>query len=124
MGLALPGWLKPLGIAMLLGGGFVVLYCGALLSTPGILPVEFVAFGPFRCVRNPMSLGAVTMICGLGFFYRSVSILIFAVIFFMAMHGFVVFVEEPNLEKRFGQSYLQYRQSVNRWIPRKPKGIA
>lgn len=60
------------------------------------------------------------MMCGWGFFCRSISILIFPAIFFVAMHGFVVFVEEPWLEQRFGPSYLRYKQAVNRWIPSKP----
>jgi protein-S-isoprenylcysteine O-methyltransferase Ste14 len=29
----------------------------------------------------------------------------------------VVYVEEPKLERRFGQSYRAYRSRVNRWIP-------
>lgn len=120
LGLTLPQVLVTFGIALLFAGGFVVLYCGALLGTPGILPAEFIGFGPFRYVRNPMTLGAVAMICGLGFFSRSISIVIFAAIFSVAMHGFVVFVEEPGLEQRFGPSYLRYKQAVNRWLPSKP----
>jgi protein-S-isoprenylcysteine O-methyltransferase Ste14 len=65
-----------------------------------------------------MSLGAVAMMCGLGLFCRSISILIFSAILFVAMHGLVVLVEEPGLKRRFGQSYLQYKLKVNRWIPR------
>lgn len=124
IGPTLPAGLVPLGIALLIAGGLVVLYCGTLLSTPGLLPREFVAFGPFRYVRNPMSLGAVAMLFGLGLFCRSISILGFAVVFFLAMHAFVVYLEEPDLQKRFGESYLQYKQSVNRWIPGKPNGSA
>ncbi len=117
IGVGLPEWLKPLGMVLLLAGGVVVLLCGAMLSTPGILPTEFVVLGPFRYVRNPMSLAAVTMMFGLALFCRSISILLFSVLVFLAMHGVVVFVEEPWLAKRFGQSYLQYKRSVNRWLP-------
>lgn len=60
LGLTLPEVLTPFGIALLIGGGFIVFYCAALLGTPGILPTEFIGFGLFRYVRNPMSLGAVT----------------------------------------------------------------
>ena len=120
IGLRLPHWLAPVGLALLVAGGFGVLYCGALLSTPGFIPTEFVAYGPFRYVRNPMSLAAVAMMFGLGLFSGSASIVIFSLIFFVAMHGLVVFVEEPLLERRFGQGYLLYKQTVNRWIPRRP----
>jgi len=68
--------------------------------------------GPSAHVRNPMSLGAVTMTFGLALFCRPISILLFLLI-----QMFVVFVEEPGLEKRFGESYLHYKLSVNRWLP-------
>ena len=45
----------------LLIGGLLVLTYGTMLSTPGVLPTEFVVRGPFRYLRSPMSLGAVTM---------------------------------------------------------------
>ena len=115
---------RPLGIALMMIGGFLVLTCGAILSTRGIgtrgdrlFPTEFVAFGPFRYVRNPMSLGAVTLLCGLGLLERSLSLLLFAILLFASLHLVICFVEEPGLEKRFGNSYRSYKQSVNRWLP-------
>jgi protein-S-isoprenylcysteine O-methyltransferase Ste14 len=117
IGMKLPQWLKPASMVLLLVGAVVLLLCGGMLSTPGIVPTEFVVRGPFRYVRNPMSLGAVTMMCGLALFCRSLSILLFSTLLFLLIHIFVVFVEEPGLEKRFGESYLQYKLSVNRWLP-------
>jgi protein-S-isoprenylcysteine O-methyltransferase Ste14 len=117
IGVGLPEWLKPAGMALLLVGGVVVLLCGEMLSTPGILPTKFVVLGPFRYVRNPMSLGGVTMMFGLALFFRSISISLFSAILFLALHGIVVFWEESFLEKRYGESYLQYKHSVNRWLP-------
>jgi protein-S-isoprenylcysteine O-methyltransferase Ste14 len=80
-------------------------------------PREFVAFGPFRYVRNPMSLGAVILMVGLGFYGLSVCILLLAATLFLLLHLLVVYVEEPGLEKRFGKSYGDYKRSVNRWLP-------
>jgi protein-S-isoprenylcysteine O-methyltransferase Ste14 len=117
IGMRLPEWLKPAGIAMLFVGAVVVLLCGGMLSTPGVVPTEFVVRGLFRYVRNPMSLGAVTMMLGLGLFCRSISILLFSALLFLFIHIFVVFIEEPGLARRFGGSYLQYKLSVNRWLP-------
>jgi protein-S-isoprenylcysteine O-methyltransferase Ste14 len=120
-GVRLAEWLKPVGIVVLSVGGVVVLLCGGMPSTPRIIPTEFVVLGPFRYVRNPMSLGAVTMMLGLGLFCRSISILLLFALLFLFMHIFVVFVEEPALEKRFGASYVEYRHSVNRWLPTLPR---
>jgi protein-S-isoprenylcysteine O-methyltransferase Ste14 len=98
IGLGLPEWLKPAGMVLLLVGGVVVLLCGGMLSTPGIIPTKFVVLGPFRYVRNPMSLGGVTMMFGLALFCRSISILLFSAILFLALHGIVVLWEESFLE--------------------------
>jgi protein-S-isoprenylcysteine O-methyltransferase Ste14 len=117
IGLGLPECLKPAGMVLLLVGGVVVLLCGGILTTPGIIPTKFVVLGPFLYVRNPMSLGGVTMMFGLALFCRSISILLFSAILFLALHGIVVFWEEPFLEKRYGESYLQYKHRVNRWVP-------
>src|SRR5271169_6246547 len=117
IGLGLPERLKPAGMALLLVGGAVVLLCGGMLSTPGIIPTKFVVVGPFRYVRNPMSLGGVTMMLGLALFCRSISILLFSAILFVVLHGIVVLWEESFLERRYGESYLQYKHSVNRWLP-------
>jgi protein-S-isoprenylcysteine O-methyltransferase Ste14 len=120
-GVTLPEWLKPAGIVLLFAGGVVVLLCGGMLSTPGIVPTEFVVLGPFRYVRNPMSLGVITMVFGLALFCRSISILLLSALLFLLIHIFVVFVEEPGLEKRFGATYVQYKHSVNRWLPTFPR---
>jgi protein-S-isoprenylcysteine O-methyltransferase Ste14 len=76
-----------------------------------------VALGPFRYVRNPMSLGWVIFMLGLGLYKSSVLVILFAAALFSFLHAIVVFVEEPGLEKRFGESYLKYKRSVPRWLP-------
>ena len=37
---------------------------------------------------------------------------------FLVLHLVVVYGEEPGLEKRFGDSYREYRRNVRRWLPR------
>jgi protein-S-isoprenylcysteine O-methyltransferase Ste14 len=126
LGVSLPAWTRAPGFIFLISGGLLVLACGGILSTRGILktpgdrffPKEFVAFGPFCCVRNPMSLGALILMLGLGLYESSVSILLLALALFLFFHMIIVKVEEPGLEKRFGESYRQYKQSVNRWLPK------
>ena len=126
LGVSLPTWSRAPGLIFLISGGLLVLACGGILSTRGILetpghrffPKEFVVFGPFRYIRNPMSLGAVILMLGLGLYESSVSILLLALALFLFFHLVVVYVEEPGLEKRFGESYRDYKRSVNRWLPK------
>lgn len=121
----LPVWVAPIGAAVMALGAATALTCGALFAvrgrgTPAPFdpPREFVAVGPYRWVRNPMYLGALLVLVGLGLWLRSPSILVLALLLAISAHLFVVNYEEPGLERRFGASYVEYKKRVNRWIPR------
>jgi protein-S-isoprenylcysteine O-methyltransferase Ste14 len=126
-GTELPAWVQVPGMIALVVGAAGVLGCGVMLSTAGIgtlagkerlLPVNFLATGPFRFVRNPMSLAGVILMVGIGLWHRSTLGLGLAAGLFVLFHAVVVYVEEPGLEKRFGDSYREYRRNVRRWLPR------
>lgn len=116
---------RSLGVIFLFAGSLLVLICGTILSTRGILetpgdrlyPKEFTIAGPFRYTRNPMSLGLVVFTLGLGFQASSLSILLLALFLFLLLHVLVICVEEPGLEQRFGESYRAYKRTVSRWLP-------
>lgn len=129
----IPRWL-------ILPGAFVGL-AGAALSlstiklfvfkgrgTPAVFdpPRKFVPHGPYRVVRNPMYIGGVAMLLGLGLYLTSIGMALFALVAFLLIHTFVVLAEEPGLRKRFGHEYEAYCQAVPRWIPRmvsrRPRG--
>ena len=89
-------------------------------GTPALFdpPRQFVASGPYRWVRNPMYVGAFALLVGAGLAFRSPSIVALAAVAVVLAHCVVVFVEEPGLESRFGDSYREYRRNVRRWLPR------
>ena len=64
-----------------------------------------------------MAKGGLTALAGWGCYQLSPSIVLFAVLMAGLMHLFVVYVEEPKLERRFGQSYRDYTSRVGRWLP-------
>jgi protein-S-isoprenylcysteine O-methyltransferase Ste14 len=123
--LALPPWLTFVGVAVMAAGAALTFVCFALFAEGGMLtprtgsfdPNVLVRAGPYEYVRNPMALGALTTLAGWGLVQRSVTILVFALFMTALMHIFVVLVEEPKLERRFGQSYRAYKSRVPRWIP-------
>jgi hypothetical protein len=95
-------------------------------GTPAIFdaPRIFVAVGPYRYVRNPMYLSAIAIFCGFGLYVRSLAVLIFAAAWFLLIHTFVLFIEEPGLRRRFGRTYTDYCQRVPRWVPRAAAAVA
>ena len=99
-------------------GTFITLGRGT--PAPFDPPIEFVARGPYRFVRNPMYIGGLSLLAGLGLFVKSGAIVVFVVLLSLAVHLGVVYLEEPDLEKRFGESYQKYNKAVNRWLPKMP----
>jgi protein-S-isoprenylcysteine O-methyltransferase Ste14 len=124
-GCALPSWLKFPGMFLLVAGGMIALSCACVFiargrGTPAVFdpPRQFVVIGPYEFVRNPMYLGGLSTLVGFGFWLRSISILLLALVLLVVVHLFVVFYEEPGLAKRFGQSYLDYKRITHRWLPK------
>lgn len=91
-------------------------------GTPGPWdpPRRFVAAGPYRYVRNPMYISAGLVIGGEALLFLSVPLVLYLVVFALAVHAFVLAYEEPTLHQLFGDEYDAYRGTVRRWIPRMP----
>jgi protein-S-isoprenylcysteine O-methyltransferase Ste14 len=81
-------------------------------------PAELVEAGPFGSIRNPVAACVVGMILGEALALSSTGVLWLALVAAVLAHLQVVRVEEPLLEKRFGQAYRDYCARVPRWIPR------
>jgi protein-S-isoprenylcysteine O-methyltransferase Ste14 len=63
-----------------------------------------------------MYLSGMVIWLGWIIFYGSVAVLGGAVVFWGSMALLVVPWEERNLEARFGEAYLRYKNSVPRWL--------
>ena len=92
-------------------------------GTPGPwdAPRRLVAVGPYRWVRNPIYVGALLVVAGEAWLFLSTRLLVYWVAMAICFHLFVVGYEEPTLGRRFGEDYVEYRRTVNRWIPRPPR---
>jgi len=51
-------------------------------------------------------------------YLASLGVALYAIAISVCAHIMVVFVEEPELRRRFGQSYAEYCREVPRWLPR------
>ncbi len=122
-------WVYPAGLCFAVGAA-IYLWCAydfgvAGRGTPAPIdaPKRLVVRGLYQYVRNPMYVGVLTVLAGWNMLYRTESLLKYTAAVFVFFHLFVVFYEELQLQRRFGDEYSDYRAQVARWIPRvKVKG--
>jgi len=81
-------------------------------------PKKLVACGVYTRVRNPMMIGVVFVLLGEALLCGSLPILVWCLIFLQSCLVLIPFWEEPDLECRFGENYLEYKRQVPRWIPK------
>ena len=113
------------GMVLVAVGAALALWCvlafavvGRGTPAPFDPPRRLVVRGPYQRVRNPMYIGATLALGGAALFYRSVSLLGYAVVFLALTHLFVIGYEEPTLRRTFGADYDAYCRRVSRWWPR------
>jgi protein-S-isoprenylcysteine O-methyltransferase Ste14 len=79
---------------------------------------KLVIGGMYGHVRNPMIMGVLTVLIGESISIMSLNIFIWALIFFIINNIWYILYEEPDLQKKFGDEYREYKKNVPRWIPR------
>jgi protein-S-isoprenylcysteine O-methyltransferase Ste14 len=66
-----------------------------------------------------MISGVLLVLIGEAVVLGSPPLLAWFLLFFAANALWMPLVEEPALERRFGEDYLRYKHLVPRWIPRR-----
>ena len=79
-------------------------------------PSMVVQDGFYRFSRNPMYLGMLLILTGIGIWLGNVLALLLAPAFIVIMTHWYIVREEQLLEARFGDQYRAYRQRVRRWL--------
>jgi protein-S-isoprenylcysteine O-methyltransferase Ste14 len=112
------------GIVIGTTGAAFALWCISIFASigkgtpaPFDPPRRLVIQGPYRFVRNPMYIGVGLALTGAALFYESLLLLGCTCLFILATHLFVVWYEEPTLQRTFGQEYEAYCGRVRRWWP-------
>jgi protein-S-isoprenylcysteine O-methyltransferase Ste14 len=119
-------WLpRSVGVVLLVIGLALFSWCVSLFARVGqgtLAPWDptrnLVAVGPYRFVRNPMISGVALILIGQALLWGSWLMGIWACVFIFINHIYFVLVEEPGLERRFGENYRLYKANVPRWVPR------
>ncbi len=111
-----------LGLIDILAGVGLAVWAARLFSRAGTGLKPFtpstavVLKGPFRFTRNPMYLGMMIVLVGGFLLLGSLGPILVIPVFFWWIHTHFVLPEEAHMERHLGQAYLDYKQSVRRWI--------
>ena len=120
---------KNLGIAIslpfLIAGSILWLWsAGRFFKTKGTPvpinpPPKLVTDGSYAYTRNPMMTGLFMVMAGIGIFFGSITLtfIMTPLFVFMSILEFK-YIEEPELTKRFGTQYTEYKKKTPIIIPR------
>ena len=119
--------LKILGLIVLVAGAVLVLETTARFAlegrgtpAPWAPPERFVERGSYRFVRSPMYLGVILLVVGQALLLGREVLYLWAAGAWLMFTLFLVFYEESQLRRRFGDDYEDYTRRVHRWLPTRP----
>jgi len=78
---------------------------------------DLVTDGMFSHCRNPLYVGNIILLVGLGIMANSVLFAIAVLPLFLITYMAIVRAEEAYLLDKFGDAYREYMHEVNRWVP-------
>lgn len=82
-------------------------------------PPRLVTSGPYAHTRNPMLAGVFALLFGTGVLLESVSLLfIFTPLFILLNVWELKAIEEPELVRRLGRDYAEYRDRTPMFLPK------
>lgn len=112
-------WSQVVGAIFVIAGFFLmalsIAYFIKVRGTPVPFspPPKLITSGPYRFARNPMVTGIFMQLFGLGVAWGSPSLMfIFTPLFIIINVWELKNVEEPELERRLGREYAEYRKRV------------
>ena len=81
-------------------------------------PPKLVTTGPYAYARNPMLTGVFILLFGLGIIFGSITLVfIFTPLFILFNVWELKAIEEPELVKRLGEEYLEYKKRTPMFFP-------
>lgn len=96
-----------IGLAYILRGGI-----NRKIAAHGL-----VTGGMFNHCRNPLYVGNILMLAGVGILSNSLVYVFIIIPLFILIYQTIVLAEEDYLRNKFGEAFNEYCKRVNRWIP-------
>lgn len=116
-------FLKAPALLLITMGALIYVHCiriflklGQGTPVPFDPPQKLVIEGLYQYSRNPMYIGYFLTLLGIFLMFGHFLLLIYLAAASWLVFLFVVYYEEPNLQRRFGESYLEYIRAVPRWL--------
>jgi protein-S-isoprenylcysteine O-methyltransferase Ste14 len=123
-GLDLPAALRPAGWTLLALASALGLWSGCTMAVTGEgtpLPRDtarrLVVSGPYRWLRNPMTVAGLAQAIGVGLVLGSWAVVLYALTGAWVWNCFARPAEERDLAERFGGAYERYRATIPCWRP-------
>lgn len=115
------------GAVLTIGGVTVVALARRQLSRlgqptdPGSPTSRLVTSGVFMVSRNPLYLGGVAVLAGIGLSFNLAWVLLLLVPGVLACNYVLIIPEERYLGMKFKDEYQAYAKTVCRWVGRSPR---
>jgi protein-S-isoprenylcysteine O-methyltransferase Ste14 len=113
------------GLLLIVGGIYLAFWYIQVQITIGrgtpvpVMPThKLIVQPPFTYCRNPMTLGTIIAYSGIGVWIGSYSALAIVWAFGFLLLMYIKFIEEKELETRFGAEYVEYKQHTPFILPR------
>lgn len=107
-----------IGLPWMLSAISLQLFRGKGTPVPVVPTKQFLQNGPYRYVRNPMILGFFLYLAGWTFLFNKIGDFLTAAIIIALLLAEIKFIEEVELEKRFGKAYNEYKKQTPFLLPR------
>ncbi len=113
---------KCIGVAVGLASSVLALWARTTMHRAGthIDPhapaLVVVSHGPFRFTRNPLYLSLVLLTLGIALVFDLLWVVAMLIPVLLIIHFGVILREERYLASKFGQTYLDYKRKVRRWV--------
>ena len=108
-------------------GGIALIIIGLIFFIWGFIrlkPAAAIGFakklrntGVYGLTRNPMYFGVNAAFCGTGLLLDNLSVIIAALVWSLLNYLSVILWEEKQMNSKFGEEYLEYKERVPRFIP-------
>jgi len=110
------GWFLAFVSGILAIWGFLTMRRAGTNINPHAPALAIVSNGPFKFTRNPLYLSLVLLTLGAALFFNIIWAIAALIPVVLIVHFGVVLREERYLASKFGQTYLDYKQKVRRWL--------